>query len=167
MDEVAAGSVRAEAGAVEGPAQFGFVLGVAGHAPQLLHAVRELALVTVLADAVLLEGPAQFGLVAAGVAAGLGLSPSSPVAAAVDGRRLAGRPLQLPRGLLVVAVVVGRLAEWRAARVVPAMVVGVLLVEVAYGLFPALQEVSLVRWRLQEKKSFVESMEPSNNTLKK
>lgn len=67
VNEVAAGAVGAEADGVECAAQLRLVLGVAGQAPQFVHAVRELALVAVLAGAALLERPAQLGLVAGGV----------------------------------------------------------------------------------------------------
>lgn len=64
VHEMAPRSVRTEAHAVEGAAQFGLVLGVALQIAQLVHAVRELAFLAVLALAGLLEGTAQFGLVA-------------------------------------------------------------------------------------------------------
>lgn len=64
VDEVAPGAVGAETDGVECAAQLRLVFGVAGQAPQFVHAVRELALVTVLARSALLERPAQLRLVA-------------------------------------------------------------------------------------------------------
>lgn len=60
-------SVRAESHRVIGSAQLGFVLGMAGQAAQLGHAVRELALVAILAHAELFERSTQLGLVAGSV----------------------------------------------------------------------------------------------------
>jgi len=64
VDKVAARSVRAEADRVEGAAQLGLVLGMAGEIAQLAVSVRELALVAVFARTVLLVRPAELGLVA-------------------------------------------------------------------------------------------------------
>lgn len=64
VDEVASRPVRAEADRVEGAAQLGLVLGMAGEVAQLAVAVRELTLVAVLAHPALLERPAELGLVA-------------------------------------------------------------------------------------------------------
>lgn len=67
MHEVTAWPVRTEADAVERTAQFGLVFRVALQIAQLLHAVRELTLVTVLALSRLLVRSAELGFVSRGI----------------------------------------------------------------------------------------------------
>lgn len=67
VDKVTPGSVRAEPDAVERTAQFGLVLWMTLEIAQLLHAVRELALVAVLTLAGFLERSAQLGFVSRGI----------------------------------------------------------------------------------------------------
>lgn len=119
VDEVAARPVGAEADGVEGAAELGLVLGVAGEAAQLVDAVGELALVAVLAGAVLLEGAAQLRLVAAGVdlapgllllqqalaALGEGAVPKAAFPGAQHGR---GLPFQAAEELVLVELGVGQ-----------------------------------------------------------
>jgi len=62
-------AVGAEADTVVGAAKVRLILGVPVHVTNLVHAVRELALVAVLAGAVLLEGAAHLGLVPRGLLA--------------------------------------------------------------------------------------------------
>lgn len=63
VHKVAPRTVRTEAHAVERAAQLRLVLRMALQVAQLVHSVRELALVTVLALTGLLVRSAQFGLV--------------------------------------------------------------------------------------------------------
>lgn len=65
VDEVTPRSVRAEPNAVERTAEFGLVLWMTLEIAQLLHAVRELALVAVLTLTRFLERSAQLGFVSA------------------------------------------------------------------------------------------------------
>jgi len=65
VDEVASWSVGAESHRMIGPAQVCLVLGVSGHCPHLVVAVRELALIPVLAGPVLLVRATQLRLVTA------------------------------------------------------------------------------------------------------
>lgn len=65
MDEVAAGAVGTEPGAVVGLAQIRLVLGVSGDGPEFCESVSKLTLVSVLAGPVFLEGSAQLCLVSA------------------------------------------------------------------------------------------------------
>ena len=88
VDKVAARSVRAESGRVEGAAQFRLVFRMAHQTAQLVHSVRKLAFVSVLARSVLLVRPAQFRLVAAGI--GRNHSASDGI------HRLALAPIQFP-----------------------------------------------------------------------
>jgi len=67
VDEVAAGTVRAEADAVVGAAHVGLVLGMPVDRPQLLGAVSKLAFLSVLTDTVFLVGAAHLCLVARAV----------------------------------------------------------------------------------------------------
>ena len=67
VDEVAAGTIRAEAYRVKCAAQLGLVLGVTVQTSQLILTMGKLALVSVLAETVLLKGTAKFSLVARGV----------------------------------------------------------------------------------------------------
>jgi len=64
VDEMASRSIGTETHAVVSPAQVCLVLGMAVDVADLVHAVRELALVAVLACAVLLERSAHLSLVA-------------------------------------------------------------------------------------------------------
>lgn len=73
VDEVAAGTIGAEADGVEGTAQLGLVLGVPGQTAQLMEPMGKLTLLTIFASATLLEGPAELRLVAGGVDLSTGL----------------------------------------------------------------------------------------------
>lgn len=67
VNEVAAGTVRAEANGVEGSAELSLVFGMAAEAAQLVDAMGKLALVAILAGTILLKGPTKLCFVAAGV----------------------------------------------------------------------------------------------------
>lgn len=92
VDKVAAGSVRAESGAVIRAAEVRLVLWVPGDGPELGEAMSKLALVSVLARSVLLVGPAQLRLVATrvdgdGGRGGVQLAGLAGAAAGGSGRR--------------------------------------------------------------------------------
>lgn len=70
VNEVATGSIRAEADRVVGAAQLGFIFRMPGEAAEFTHAMRELALVAIFTHAELLEWAAQLRLVAGRVDCG-------------------------------------------------------------------------------------------------
>jgi len=74
VEEMAPGSVGAEADGVESAAELRFVLGVAAEVSEFVVAVSKLTFISVFTGAALLERPAQLGLVAAGVDGSLALS---------------------------------------------------------------------------------------------
>ena len=107
VDKVAARSVRAESGRVEGAAQFRLVFRMAHQTAQLVHSVRKLAFVSVLARSVLLVRPAQFRLVAAGI--GRNHSASDGI------HRLALAPIQFPVSSAAAAAAAATAAATAAA----------------------------------------------------